>query len=518
MPFQDNEHAYDLLVIGGGINGTGIARDAAGRGLSVLLCERADLASFTSSASTKLIHGGLRYLEYREFRLVREALQERERLQGIAPHIIWPLQFVLPHNHTLRPAWMIRAGLFLYDHLGGRKCLPGSKGIKLHAHPAGEALDPALHKGFVYSDCWAQDSRLVVLNAMDAASRGATILTHTACVRAQRKNSRWHVRLRDDDGEREVRASAVVNAAGPWARTLFDGVIDMKVSHDLRLIKGSHIVVPRLFRHDYAYILQQPDGRIVFAIPYESDYTLVGTTDVDFTGDPATAQASEEEITYLCNAVNHYFVNKLRPEDVIWTYSGVRPLYDDEAGNASAVTRDYVLDLDSPKGQPPLLSIFGGKLTTYRSLAEHAVDQLAPLLNAPRLSWTADTALPGGDIPRGRFELFCTAFKKAHPWLPPGLARRYARHYGTRAERIVTDATEIKQLGRHFGADLYEAEVRYLIEDEWARTAEDILWRRTKLGLRLSAREAAHLENWITRQTTAPDDYPCLGTASPRSA
>lgn len=503
---QSTAQPLDLLIIGGGINGAGIARDAAGRGLRVLLCEQGDLASHTSSTSTKLIHGGLRYLEHYEFRLVREALRERDRLMGIAPHIIRPLHFVLPHNRNLRPPWMIRAGLFLYDHLGGRTRLPGSRGIDLRRHPAGKVLDPQTTRGFVYSDCRTQDARLVVLNAMDAAARGATILTHTACTGARREMGLWRITL--DDGRRQwsVRARALVNAAGPWASELFDHVISAPSSPALRLVKGSHIVVPKLFEHDFAYILQLNDRRIVFAIPYEGAYTLIGTTDINFSGDPATAHIDRDEIHYLCDAVNGYFMRRISPEDVIWSYSGVRPLFGDSQGSASEITRDYVLDLDVEPGQAPLLSVLGGKLTTYRRLAEQALERLAAPLGASAPVWTDRSALPGGDLPEGGLDAFTHALTQRHPWLPAAQARRYAGTYGTRAEAVVASAHEISDLGEHFGADLYEAEVRYLVDHEWAQRAEDILWRRTKLGLHLSAAQQAYLETWLERENRAALD------------
>lgn len=511
---QSAAQPLDLLIIGGGINGAGIARDAAGRGLRVLLCEQADLAGHTSSASTKLIHGGLRYLEHYEFRLVREALRERDRLMGIAPHIIRPLHFVLPHNRHLRPAWMIRAGLFLYDHLGGHTQLPGSSGIDLRRHPAGKSLDPQLSRGFLYSDCWTRDARLVVLNAMDAAARGATILTRTACTGAWREKGLWRITLDDGQQQWSVHARALVNAAGPWASQLFDHVINASSKHALRLIKGSHIVVPRLFAHDYAYILQQADRRIVFAIPYEGDYTLIGTTDINFSGDPASVHISRDETRYLCDAVNSYFRRGISPEDVIWSYSGVRPLFDDSHSSASEVTRDYVLALDVPPGQAPLLSVLGGKLTTYRRLAEQALERLASPLGASGSAWTDRSALPGGDLPDGNLEAYTRALMQRHTWLAAEQARRYAGSYGTRTEVVLAGARGISDLGEHFGSDLYEAEVRYLVDHEWARSAEDVLWRRTKLGLRLSAVQQAQLKDCLDRYAQ-PDR---VGNAMPRRA
>jgi len=490
---------YDLAIIGGGINGAGIARDAAGRGLKVLLCERRDLGWATSSASTKLIHGGLRYLEYYEFRLVRESLKEREVLLRAAPHIIWPLRFVLPHNKGLRPAWMIRLGLFLYDHLGGRKLLPGSEAIDLRRHAAGTPLEPGYARAFIYSDCWVQDSRLVVLNAIDARERGAEVLTRTECVAARRDRDRWSLTLRptDDGPEREVSARAVVNAAGPWAAQVLQHRIGANRSASLRLVKGSHIVVPKLFDHDMAYIFQNPDRRIVFAIPYEQDFTLIGTTDQDFDADLDAVEITEDEKAYLCDAVNGYFRRKIMPADVAWTYSGVRPLYDDAQASASAVTRDYVLDLDQPTGQPALLNVFGGKLTTYRKLAEHAMEKLAPALGCDTASWTAQASLPGGDIPNADFDAYLARLRGGRAWLPEPLGRRLARNYGTRAEQILAGALHLADLGADLGGGITEAELRYLVEQEWATSAADVLWRRSRMGLHVPDGTADRIDAWI---------------------
>ena len=494
--------AFDIVVVGGGINGAGIARDAAGRGLSVLLCEKNDLAQATSSASTKLIHGGLRYLEYYEFRLVREALIEREVLLRSAPHIIWPLRFVLPHNKGLRPAWLIRLGLFLYDHLGGRKLLPGSKGVDLRHHEAGAPLVPELKKGFIYSDCWVQDSRLVTLNALDAQEHGAEVLTRVECASARRQDDGWHVVLRDlrDGSTREVQARALVNAAGPWTAEFIEQRAGLNKAQSLRLVKGSHIVVCKMFEHDYPYIFQNPDGRIVFAIPYEQDFTLVGTTDVDFDGDPGAVAISEEETAYLCEAVNAYFRKKITPADVAWAYSGVRPLYDDEAENASSATRDYVLELDHGPGRAPLLSVFGGKITTFRKLSEHALVKLAEALGPLGEPWTAAAPLPGGNIADADFDGYLARFRKERPWMPADLAWRYVRNYGTRAEAIVAGARALADLGEDFGDGLYGAEMSYLREHEWAQTADDILWRRSKMGLHVSEQTRQRLEAWLERQ------------------
>ncbi|WP_281439903.1 glycerol-3-phosphate dehydrogenase [Lysobacter capsici] len=491
----------DLLIVGGGINGVAIARDAAGRGLSVLLCERDDIASHTSSASTKLIHGGLRYLEQFEFALVGKALAERKRLLRMAPHIIWPLRFVLPHQPHLRPAWMIRIGLFLYDRLGGRRGrdLPGSRSVNLRKHIAGRPLRDEFFRGFVYSDAWVQDARLAVLNAMDASERGARVLTRTACVHAQRGADHWDVQLRGADGAtRRVRAHALVNATGPWAVSFLDQVAHVAHSHNLRLIKGSHIVVPRLFDHDHAYIFQQPDRRIVFAIPYEHDYTLIGTTDVDYQADPSAPRIDDSETTYLCEAASRYFKQPIQPSDVVWTYSGVRPLLDDDSDKASEITRDYLLLLD--REGAPLLNIFGGKLTTSRKLAEEACDTLSPLFGAPRAAWTGDAPLPGGDLPGADFEAFHEDFSLRRPWLPDALALRLCRNYGSRALRIVESCVRLEELGECFGADLYRAEVDYLIDCEWARTAEDILWRRSKLGLRFSPAQGEALQRYVAQR------------------
>jgi len=484
----------DLAIIGGGINGAGIARDAAGRGLSVHLVEQGDLGGATSSASTKLIHGGLRYLELWAFRLVREALAEREVLWRIAPHIIWPLRFVLPHRPGLRPAWLLRLGLLLYDHLGGRTLLPGTVTLDLRSDPAGAPLTPGLRRGFAYSDCWVEDNRLVVLNARDAAAHGAVIETRTRCLDARREKGAWTLSLADADGRRRrrIRARVLVNAAGPWVADVLAGVVHAHAPARVRLVQGSHIVVPRLYDHDCCYILQNTDRRIVFAIPYEGDFTLIGTTDRDWRGDPATVRATDEEIAYLCAAVSAWFRRPITPDDVVWSYSGVRPLYDDGASAAQEATRDYVLVRDAPEGQPALLSIFGGKITTYRRLADAALEALAADLPARRgkpRGWTGREPLPGGDFPVTGFEALVAEVSVRHPWMPHSLARRLVRAYGTEAERLLDGAGALADLGRSFGAGLTEAELRFLSRNEWARTGEDVLWRRTKLGLRLSAAE-----------------------------
>ncbi len=485
---------YDMMVIGGGINGCGIARDAAGRGLSVALCERADLGSATSSASTKLVHGGLRYLEHYEFRLVREALQEREVLWGIAPHIIWPLRFVLPYHKGLRPAWLLRLGLFLYDNIGGRKLLPATVTRRLDDG----ILKAAFTKGFEYSDCWVEDSRLVVLNARDAAEHGAEIMPRTECVSATRVDGVWLVALRGLDGQvRTIRARTLVNAAGPWVARVLGQVVRSNTSAKIRLVQGSHIVVPRLYAHGRCYIFQNADNRIIFAIPYERDFTLIGTTDQDYTGDPADVHASEQEIAYLCRGASDYFAVPVRPDQVVWTYSGVRPLYDDGASAAQEATRDYVLTLDAPEGEAVLLSVFGGKITTYRRLAEAALDRLAaylPAASREKPGWTARAALPGGDFDRLGFSALVDGLLQGHPWLPPATATRLARAYGTRATRILDGAASLSDLGEWFGSDLSSAELRYLAREEWARTAADVVWRRTKLGLRLTQSEIIRVD------------------------
>jgi glycerol-3-phosphate dehydrogenase len=482
---------YDLLVVGGGINGAGIARDAAGRGLSVLLVEQDDLAAHTSSASTKLIHGGLRYLEYKEFGLVRKALQERETLLRAAAHIIRPLRFVMPHVPNLRPAWLIRAGLFLYDHLARRELLPGSRGIVMRNHPAGAPLVESIKRGFVYSDGWVDDARLVVLNALDASERGATVATRTKLVKAVRSGGEWHAELQRADGARfAVRARALANATGPWVGQLLRDALGGRGAHrTVRLVKGSHIVTRRLFEHDHAYIFQNPDKRIIFAIPYEREFTLIGTTDVEYLGDPAKVTIAEDETRYLCESINRYFNRKISPADVCWSYSGVRPLLEEESADSpSAVTRDYRLELDAGASgaEAPLLSVFGGKITTFRKLSEEAVDLLAGTLGHRSSAWTAQAPLPGGDIANAQFEPFAMRFAGEHPWLPAELARRYADAYGTRAERVVGEARSIAELGTELAPGLFERELVYLRDTEWARCADDVLWRRSKLGLHLA--------------------------------
>jgi glycerol-3-phosphate dehydrogenase len=488
---------FDVAVIGGGVNGCGVARDLQGRGARVVLIEAADLAGGTSSASTKLIHGGLRYLEYYEFRLVREALMERERLWAMAPHIIWPLRFVLPHHKALRPAWMLRLGLFLYDHLGGRKLLPPTRTLDLTKDPTGAGLAPGFRRGFEYSDAWVEDARLVALNALDAAERGATILTRTKAVGFERHADHWRIEI-DAGGERRwLKARALVNTAGPWAGEVL-AKTGVNSPSKVRLVKGSHIVVRRLFQHDRAYIFQNGDGRVCFAIPYEQDFTLIGTTDVDFKDDPREVTASVDEIAYLCQAVSEYLARPVTPADVVWTYAGVRPLLDDGSGKPESATRDYVLERHDAGGAA-LVSVFGGKITTYRRLAEAVVAELKEVLPAAaRPGWTASQPLPGGEFPVQSFAALVEELRAAYPWLAPELARRLARAYGRRAWRLLGEAKSMADLGQDFGAGLTAREVDYLRQTEWARTAEDVLWRRSKLGLRLTAEQVRALSDFMT--------------------
>jgi len=499
-----DQPVFDLAIIGGGINGCGIARDAAGRGLKVFVCEKSDLASATSSASTKLVHGGLRYLEYYEFRLVREALTEREVMWSVAPHIIWPLRFVLPHHKGLRPAWLLRLGLFLYDHLGGRKYLPATRSLRLDRDPAGAPLKPIYTRGFEYSDCWVEDARLVVLNARDAVEKGAEVVTRTRCSRAERKGDLWHLTLVDETtgAQREIRARALVNAAGPWVADIVHSVLRDNHPAPVRLVQGSHIVTKRLFDHDRCYIFQNSDGRIFFAIPYERDFTLIGTTDQDYEGDPAQVRISEAEVEYLCKGASDYFKKPITADQVVWSYSGVRPLYDDGASAAQAATRDYVLKLDAPEHQPALLTVYGGKITTYRRLAESALATLAPHLPAAAkrpAGWTGREPLPGGDFKMTAFETELARLQRRYPFLPQPTARRLFRAYGTRVHDLIGAAHQFSDLGAVLGADLTEAEVGYLVRCEWAKTAEDVLWRRSKLGLRLSPEQVAAVRECVAR-------------------
>ena len=491
----------DLLVIGGGINGAGIARDAAGRGLSVILCEKDDLAEGCSSRSGKLVHGGLRYLEYYEFRLVREALIEREVLLNSASHIIWPMRFVLPHSPDDRPAWLVRLGLFLYDHLGGRKKLPGTRALDLRRDPEGAPILDKYTKGFEYSDCWVDDARLVVLNALGAAEKGAEVLTRTPCISARREDGAWTAQLKDErTGQvRTVRAKVIANAAGPWVNDFIGRVAGSNSSRNVRLVKGSHIIVPKFWDGRQAYLVQNHDKRVIFINPYEGDLALIGTTDVGYEGRPEDVQPDEAEIEYLIAAVNRYFKEKLRREDVVMSFSGVRPLFDDGKGNPSAVTRDYVFDLDETGGAP-LLNIFGGKITTFRELAERGMHRLEKFFPDMEGDWTATAALPGGEIRDADFVAFAEALKAACPWMPRALLYHYARTYGARTDRVVGGATSLAGLGRHFGAQLYEAEVRYLVATEWAQTPEDVLHRRTKQELHMTADERAAFAAWFNTE------------------
>ncbi len=499
--------AFDIAIIGGGINGCGIARDAAGRGWRVHLCEQGDLGSGTSSASTKLVHGGLRYLEQYEFRLVRESLLEREVLWGIAPHIIWPLRFVLPYHRKLRPRWILRLGLFLYDHIGGRRKLPPTRSVNLARDNIGDALKPEFKRGFEYSDCWVEDSRLVVLNARDAANHGAIIEPHTRCVSAQRLHGLWDIVLQDDEGrQRHIAARSLINASGPWVGDVAQSVMRDNERIPVRLVQGSHIVVPRLYKHDGCYIFQNADKRIFFVIPYEQDFTLLGTTDRDYTGDPGSVHATPDEIAYLCTSASEYLRVPVTPEMVVWTYSGVRPLFDESGdGAAQATTRDYVLKLEGDDGTPPLLTVFGGKITTYRRLAEAALTKLLPRLrpvDGEAEGWTGLAALPGGDFPTDGFEPGLASLRHRYPFLADKHARRLFRTYGTRAYALLGGATRTADLGQLFGADFTEAELRFLVEFEWVRNAADALWRRTKLGLRLSAKDVEAVEAALGRITS----------------
>ncbi len=490
---------YDVAVIGGGVNGCGIARDAAGRGARVLLLEAKDLASGTSSASSKLIHGGLRYLEHYEFALVRESLTEREALWAIAPHIIWPMRFVLPHVKGLRPRWLLRLGLFLYDHLGARKRLPATQSVKLSQHPAGAPLKSEFTNGFIYSDCWVDDARLVVLNARDAANHGAEVVTRCPVTRLERKDGVWHI----DAGERTFQARAIINAAGPSVLQVLSHSPD-KADYAMRLVRGSHIVVPKLFDHPYPYFFQLPDGRIFFAIPYEHDFTLIGTTDADHKSGLDHIEASKDEIAYLCEGASHFFRTPVRPEDVVWSYSGVRPLVDDGSGKPEAATRGYRLDLSDAEDGAPILNIFGGKITTYRHLAEEAVDLLASRLPLPaNRHWTATKALPGGDFDVDATEVERQKLEGRYPFLEPDWADRLFKNYGLDSYAILGDAKSIDDCGQHFGHGLTEREVDHLIRKEWAYDAQDILWRRTKLGLRMTQEEQLQLENYLRKAVAA---------------
>jgi glycerol-3-phosphate dehydrogenase len=493
---------FDLVVVGGGINGAGIARDAAGRGLKVLLVEREDLAQHTSSASTKLIHGGLRYLENFEFSLVRKALTERETLLSAAPHITWPLRFVMPHDDAIRSRWLVRAGLFLYDHLARRDRLPASEMLDLSRHTAGAVLQPQWQHAFEYSDAWVDDARLVVLNCIDAAERGATILTRTACTQALRDEDGWQLGLRDSaGGKTTVHARALINATGPWVASFLHDA-GQRTRHRVRLVRGSHIVVPRLFAHDKAYMFQNPDRRIVFAIPYEHDFTLIGTTENTHEAQASAVHISTDETAYLCATVSRFFREAVTPDKVVWSYSGLRPLLDDEHAALSRNTRDYLLELDGEDA--PLLSVFGGKITTYRKLAEEAVNRIQNLLGHHAPDWTAYAPLPGGDMPGADFTRFRSTLSQIYPGMPAALLERLAHAYGTRCRDILGDAADTSGLGAEILPGLFERELYYLVAHEWARSAEDILWRRSKLGLHLPADAAQVLNAWLAQQAPSP--------------
>ncbi|MCU0832398.1 MAG: glycerol-3-phosphate dehydrogenase [Rhizobiaceae bacterium] len=498
----DLHSPIDVFVIGGGINGCGIARDAVGRGYTVMLAEMNDLASGTSSWSTKLIHGGLRYLEHYEFRLVREALMEREVLWAMAPHIIWPLRFVLPHHKGIRPAWLIRLGLFLYDHIGGRKALPATRVLDLANDEAGLPIKPQFRKAFEYSDCWVNDARLVVLNAMDAQARGADIRTRTAVTRLEREGALWRVTTENrDTGARETHAARlVVNAAGPWVDKVLTGALARNDARNVRLVQGSHIVVKKKFAHERAYFFQNGDGRIFFAIPYEGDFTLIGTTDQDYAGDPADVSITDREIDYLIAGAGEYFREPIRRDDIVWTYSGVRPLYDDGASAAQEATRDYVLKADVGDGVAPLVNIFGGKITTYRRLAESMLEKIEALIGAKGPRWTAGATLPGGDFKATEFGALAARIERQHG-IASSAARRLARLYGTRA---LDWASSGKGLGRDFGHGLTETEVAHLMDHEWAAAADDVLWRRTKLGLHFTAAEKQSLAAFMETRRLQP--------------
>ena len=514
---MDSDKLYDVFVIGGGINGCGIARDAAGRGLSVALAEMGDLASATSSASTKLFHGGLRYLEYFEIGLVRKALIEREVLLSAMPHISWPMRFVLPYHPDMRfegetptskllntfmpwmkgrrPAWLIRLGLFMYDNLGGRKILPGTTTLDLTKDPAGKPLNPKFRRAYEYSDCWVEDARLVVLNARDAEDRGATIMTRARVTAAHRTGDHWMITVDRGNGPETFRAKVLVNAGGPWVEQVVRGIAHIDTRESIRLVRGSHIVVKKLFDHGKCYFFQGEDGRIIFAIPYEEDFTLIGTTDMDHKGDPHEARCTEEEQDYLCAFASNYFAKPISRADVVWTYSGVRPLYNDGAKSAQAATRDYVLSLDSDGA--PILSVFGGKITTYRKLSESALDKIVPFLKPTQGDWTAGVPLAGGNFPVADVPRLIRELKIRFPFLTDYTCRRLIRAYGTEAATLLGNARSDADLGRAFGAGLTEVEVRWLMTREYARRAEDVVWRRSKLGLRLSAEEIAALDDWM---------------------
>lgn len=495
----------DVFVVGGGVNGCGIARDAAGRGYSVVLAEMNDLASGTSSWSSKLIHGGLRYLEHYEFRLVREALGEREVLLKAAPHIIWPMRFILPHHKDLRPAWLLRAGLFLYDYIGKRKLLPPTKTINLTTDTTGKPLKPLFTKGFEYSDCWVNDARLVVLNAMDAQVKGANIQTRTKVISAKRDGDIWIINTEGTDSGviAEYKARILINAAGPWVDSVIGQAAGVNDAKNVRLVQGSHIVVPKLHDHDRAYIFQNADGRIIFALPYEQDYTLIGTTDQDYEGDPSDVKITPKERTYLCDAASEYFKKPITEDQIVWTYSGVRPLYDDGASAAQEATRDYVLKKEQPDGQAAMINIFGGKITTFRRLAESMLEKIEETIGAKGKSWTEQGTLPGGDFAPSEYDAKVHKLVNDYPFIPAMHAARLVRSYGTLAWKILDGASSMTDMGVQFGHTLTEREIQYLIDAEWATCADDVLWRRSKLGIRYSKEQISELENWFSRHKTA---------------
>lgn len=488
---------FDVIIIGGGVNGTGIARDAAGRGLNVLLLEQNDLASGTSSGSTKLFHGGLRYLEYYEFNLVRQALKEREVLLANMPHISWPLRFVLPHHRGLRPAWFLRLGLYVYDYIGGRKFLPATKTLKLATHRVGKSLKPEFTKAFEYSDCWVNDARLVALNARDAATRGATVMTRAKCTWMDYVDGQWVVEYETADGVARATSTVAVNAAGPWLETVLENAEQRQGKFGLRLVRGSHIVVPKLFDHDQPYIFQQADGRIIFAIPYEGDFTLIGTTDADHIGTADKVECSVEEAAYLCEAASQYFETPVRVDDIVWKYSAVRPLLDDGKKSAASATRDYIVRWHGDGSRGPMVNIYGGKITTYRKLSEKVVDMLADHFPDMGETWTAKAAMPGGDFAIDGADGVKQSLMDAYGFLGVDWADRLVRAYGIDAEIMLGDATGVADLGVDFGATLYEREVRWLMDNEFAKRAEDVVWRRSKLGLRMDADQIETLDKWM---------------------
>ena len=504
MSKKTTKKIYDIFIIGGGVNGAGIARDAAGRGHLVYLAEMNDLASGTSSAATKLIHGGLRYLEHYEFSLVREALKEREVLWAMAPFIIKPMRFILPYEKNLRPKWFLRLGLFLYDYIGGRKKLPPTKTLNLTKDPAGKPLRANSKTGFEYSDCFVDDARLVILNAKDAANKNASINTRTKVISALQTDGVWEIKVKNliTNKTKTIKAKSLINAAGPWTDIVSNSFIDESKDKvkNIRLVKGSHIVVNKLYNHDKCYIFQNADNRIVFAIPYQENFTLIGTTDVDYDGNPSNVSISSDELNYLCNVTSHYFRQKVERSDVVWAYSGVRPLYDDGADEAQEATRDYVLKLETDGGAP-LLNIFGGKLTTYRHLAEEAIEQIETIIGQKGEKWTANSSLPGGDFAIGGFDTLVDRLKKQYPFMAHSQIKRMVRLYGTLTSDVLGDAKSFVDLGENFGANLSVKEVDYLIENEWAMTLEDILWRRTKLGLFISDRDSKALDKYISEKT-----------------